>query len=327
MSTALQTTPHQPTSLTTSPLASSSTSGLQYMSSPYRETYHANQQTASARPSSSSKQASRSRGGSDVVNASSVATLPSQHQSLPDREMTSRVAAANQAPVATASPEYQSHAQDRRRNMPPAAPPRTSSSQNASSAPETSRRSAAAPSERSTASWRPARQSDAPRAPRNGNVEDLAADEARASSSGRRKHQQMAQDPPPRASSSREGRTGGVATVPSRSGAPAQYGEEDAALSDAAAPPPVVATGDYGDQSRRGGRSRHDHRTNKRDKDTKFGDYILGNAIGEGEFGKVRLGWKHHDRVQVCVLWAASTRRLCHPLSLILPPTSRTGAL
>lgn len=106
----------------------------------------------------------------------------------------------------------------------------------------------------------------------------------------------MAQDPPPRASS---GRTGGMAAVPTRSGAPPQT--EDDAFQDAA-PPPVAATGDYADQSRRSGRSRHDNRSSKRDKDTRFGEYILGNAIGEGEFGKVRLGWKHHDRVQVCQL-------------------------
>lgn len=289
MSTALQTAPHQPPTLATSPLVPSSASGLQYMSSPYREGYHANQQNASARPSSS-KHASRSRGGSDAANASSVATPPNEY---PSHDMTSRASAGNQGP------EYQS-TPERRRNMPPTAPPRTSSNQNAPSA-ETPRRSTA--NERSTASPRYARQSDAPRTPRNGNVEE--ADEARASSGRRRHHQQMAQDPPPRASSGRDGRTGGHATVPSRSGAPAQA--DDGAYLDAAAPPPAVAMGDYGDQSRRGGRSRHDNRSNKRDKDTRFAEYILGNAIGEGEFGKVRLGWKHHDRVQVCQLPTAIT--------------------
>jgi len=69
---------------------------------------------------------------------------------------------------------------------------------------------------------------------------------------------------------------------------------------DDAAPPPVVATkaADYGEESRRGGRSRHDH--SKREKHTKFGEYILGNTIGEGEFGKVKLGWKQEGGVQVC---------------------------
>lgn len=55
------------------------------------------------------------------------------------------------------------------------------------------------------------------------------------------------------------------------------------------ASPPVVPTQ----------RSRQDH-SSKREKHTKFGEYILGNTIGEGEFGKVKLGWKSEGGVQVC---------------------------
>lgn len=51
------------------------------------------------------------------------------------------------------------------------------------------------------------------------------------------------------------------------------------------------------EETRRGGRSRHDH--SKREKQTKFGEFILGNTIGEGEFGKVKLGWKQEGGVQV----------------------------
>lgn len=69
---------------------------------------------------------------------------------------------------------------------------------------------------------------------------------------------------------------------------------------DDAAPPPVVpAAAQHGEEARRGGRSRHDH--SKREKQTKFGEYILGNTIGEGEFGKVKLGWKQEGGVQVCL--------------------------
>lgn len=71
---------------------------------------------------------------------------------------------------------------------------------------------------------------------------------------------------------------------------------QTAALDDSA--PPAIATGEqHGEESRRGGRSRHDF--NKREKHTKFGEYILGNTIGEGEFGKVKLGWKQEGGVQV----------------------------
>ncbi|KAF4472516.1 CAMK CAMKL KIN4 kinase [Fusarium albosuccineum] len=68
---------------------------------------------------------------------------------------------------------------------------------------------------------------------------------------------------------------------------------------DAAAPPPVVATGDHHEE-RRGQRSRHDHSRSHKGT-TKFGDFILGNTIGEGEFGKVKLGWKQDSSVQVAI--------------------------
>ena len=35
-------------------------------------------------------------------------------------------------------------------------------------------------------------------------------------------------------------------------------------------------------------------------KDTKIGDYFLGQTLGEGEFGKVKMGWKK-DGIQVAV--------------------------
>lgn len=68
-------------------------------------------------------------------------------------------------------------------------------------------------------------------------------------------------------------------------------------LEDEAMTAPVIATADHGEEARRGGRSRHDH--SKREKHTKFGEFILGNTIGEGEFGKVKLGWKQEGGVQV----------------------------
>jgi protein-serine/threonine kinase len=43
--------------------------------------------------------------------------------------------------------------------------------------------------------------------------------------------------------------------------------------------------------SRRGGS--HNHR------EVKFGNYILGQTLGEGEFGKVKLGWRRPEPGQV----------------------------
>lgn len=65
---------------------------------------------------------------------------------------------------------------------------------------------------------------------------------------------------------------------------------------DPAAPPAVSMNA--GSEERRGARSRHDHSRNNK-ATTKFGDFILGNTIGEGEFGKVKLGWKQDSSVQV----------------------------
>lgn len=36
-------------------------------------------------------------------------------------------------------------------------------------------------------------------------------------------------------------------------------------------------------------------------KETKFGEYILGQTLGEGEFGKVKMGWKREGGVQVAI--------------------------
>ncbi|PBP25898.1 putative serine threonine protein kinase [Diplocarpon rosae] len=56
------------------------------------------------------------------------------------------------------------------------------------------------------------------------------------------------------------------------------------------------------DVGRGGSRSRHDHSTGKREKSSKFGDYYLGNTLGEGEFGKVKMGWKQEGGVQNLLL-------------------------
>lgn len=49
-----------------------------------------------------------------------------------------------------------------------------------------------------------------------------------------------------------------------------------------------------------GERRRQDHSQSKKEKNTRFGEYYLGNTLGEGEFGKVKMGWKQEGGVQVC---------------------------
>jgi len=61
----------------------------------------------------------------------------------------------------------------------------------------------------------------------------------------------------------------------------------------------VVTNEGAPDVPRSGGRSRHDHgASGKREKSSKFGDYFLGSTLGEGEFGKVKMGWKQEGGVQ-----------------------------
>lgn len=56
------------------------------------------------------------------------------------------------------------------------------------------------------------------------------------------------------------------------------------------------------DSGRAGPRSRQEHLRNAQPrKETKFGEYILGQTLGEGEFGKVKMGWKKEGGVQVAI--------------------------
>jgi protein-serine/threonine kinase len=63
----------------------------------------------------------------------------------------------------------------------------------------------------------------------------------------------------------------------------------------------IVGSEGIEDSGRGGSRSRQDYKSSsgKREKNSKFGDYYLGNTLGEGEFGKVKMGWKQEGGVQV----------------------------
>lgn len=57
------------------------------------------------------------------------------------------------------------------------------------------------------------------------------------------------------------------------------------------------------DDGGRGGaaKSRQDHSKDGSAKRSKFGNYILGQTLGEGEFGKVKMGWKRDSSVEVAI--------------------------
>ncbi|KAJ5515145.1 hypothetical protein N7463_004697 [Penicillium fimorum] len=59
----------------------------------------------------------------------------------------------------------------------------------------------------------------------------------------------------------------------------------------------------FGAEEARGPRSRHDYNNGNviKRKETTFGSYILGQTLGEGEFGKVKLGWKRDGSIQVAI--------------------------
>jgi protein-serine/threonine kinase len=54
------------------------------------------------------------------------------------------------------------------------------------------------------------------------------------------------------------------------------------------------------DGGRGAGKSRQDHSTSS-GKRSRFGNYILGQTLGEGEFGKVKMGWKKDSSVEVAI--------------------------
>lgn len=55
-----------------------------------------------------------------------------------------------------------------------------------------------------------------------------------------------------------------------------------------------------GQEDTRGPQRRQDYSKSKR-REIQFGEYILGQTLGEGEFGKVKLGWKKDGSSQVAI--------------------------
>ncbi|KAL2270832.1 hypothetical protein VTJ83DRAFT_203 [Remersonia thermophila] len=207
--------------------------------------------------------------------------------------MSSHAAVASPVPMPLGSPvdspDLYSSSPDRRRNMPAGpVPPRTSSSRHAQQPNSSSRRS----------------QPDSSRDPQARRANPAPGhDHHYYSANGSRS--------PPHSPSAYSGPTIEASETLNNilaSQAHADRSKDQLALApqshhqrndeDDAAPPPVVGGADA-DDGRRGGKSRHDY--SRREKQTRFGEYILGNTIGEGEFGKVKLGWKIDGGAQVAI--------------------------
>ncbi|KAK2594563.1 hypothetical protein QQS21_007735 [Conoideocrella luteorostrata] len=300
-SAALQSPPHQPTALASPPLPSSSNRQFgSPHSSPSREAYHGHQAAASS--PSSRRPPSRKRSG----NGASPSVDPSAPRS-------------SRNGINVASPqEHRSSRPERPITMPPVAPvapPRTSSSNQQGSSSSTRGNHYSNEAVNSSPSQARAEGSrSGSRGDTNGYPDTTRSKRAVNSHTG--------QDEA-RPSSNREARVSDMSipirTNPSTSSKPAHDASDNLirAISGAeqpngraghynssqdhhdAAPPPVVAM-NPANEERRGGRSRHDHSRSHKGT-TKFGDFILGNTIGEGEFGKVKLGWKQDSSVQVAI--------------------------
>ncbi|KAL3425136.1 hypothetical protein PVAG01_04417 [Phlyctema vagabunda] len=353
-SAALQTAPHQPTSVGSHSPVAASTSSRPYTagSSQSRDPYYNNnnnnnqnnQNPPNASPSSSRRPSRRPSGNGAVVTSSPQPQSQQQQQyysptgSAPNSSpVTNRnsTAAANQ-PVAAAPSGYPTMAPgDHQRGVPPVVSARTSSNQRTNSDRRDSTRRGGHGDERSP------RGGEAPNERQRGNGQtngadrerrtDPAAAAASAATRARRRDQDSPGDAlPHRPASSREARSAHSPTA-SRSqptaatpSGPSREASEvlnrviiskpevdldrerermaEAVPSSEAGQMGVIST-EAPEEGSRGTRSRHDHTASagKREKNTKFGEYYLGNTLGEGEFGKVKMGWKQEGGIQVAI--------------------------
>ncbi|TWU74375.1 hypothetical protein ED733_000929 [Metarhizium rileyi] len=294
-SAALQSAPHQPTALASPPLPSSNCPYGSPHPSPSREAYDAHRAVAPSPSSRRPPSRKTSGGGSSPAIDDGVPRLSRQNISAPSPQ------------------ENRSSRSERSATMPPVAPPRTSSSAHQPA----SGRSIHYSNDMTASSPRHT-QGEGPRSDSRGDTNGYSE----ASRSKRTTNSHQAQDQP-RPTSNADNRPAEV-TIPIRanptSSSKPAYQPNDNTIraianaeepngtvdhhtssqdhQDAAQPPAVPMSAPS--EERRGGRSRHDHSRSHKGT-TKFGDFILGNTIGEGEFGKVKLGWKQDSSVQVAI--------------------------
>lgn len=289
-SAALQTANHQAPSLSTPPLSSSNRPYPPSHSSPAVDANNAN--TAATSSPSSRRPPSRRTSG----NGPSSAIDP------------------NAARAGMPHHPQQSPQPDRGTNMPPVAPPRTSSNQQSGSS-----RKAYHSNDRATNSPRQSQQDGSrSRGDHHGSTENGHRSKRAATSHFAQdltghpneqrdnrgattvlpvRSQQTTSTKPPRDVNENQTRASARAEDPqgrdhrSENNAPQSF-------DDGAALPPVIGMSPPNEE-RRSGRSRQDYGSRAQKGTAKFGDFILGNTIGEGEFGKVKLGWRQDSNAQV----------------------------
>ncbi|KAN0094222.1 hypothetical protein V8E51_017406 [Hyaloscypha variabilis] len=356
-SAALQTAPHQPTSVGShSPVAATSSRPYTGSSSQSRGDAYYNQAPANASPSSTRRATRRPSGNGATANNNNPQQTQYYSPSGSTSSPTPLNARSTNSPVAsTAAPSgYPVMAPgDHQRGVPPVVSPRTSSNRNAaaSAADRPSRRAAYTADQSSSPRLASTGDGQADRADRqrsNGNTQTNGADRDRddpaatAARARRRAQQQQQEVIPHRPSGSREPResraTGSASAVQRQAMAaaagtqspPEQLSREASEVLNRviiskpevdiereqermreavpsspnaqSTPGGLSVVGSEGiEDSARGSRSRHDHSSSKTSKNSKFGDYYLGNTLGEGEFGKVKMGWKQEGGVQVAI--------------------------
>lgn len=316
-SAALQSAPRQSATsiaaLASPPLAapSPSSSGRQHNQqatpSPGRDSYYAASQNSTSSPSSTQRPSSRKPNAANGNGHNgSRGDIPLQSNS----PMSSRTALASPIPINTTYDRPPSS--DRRtKNMPSATvPTRSSSSQHAPSGSSSRKQQSG---ERWASQRNPSGDTNG-QANANQSYSEDASRSRRSEKPGNNQRDGSQTSAPPVSMPNRSQRSASSTPQgPSREASeilnsvlvsPPEVDiareRERAALSQPhpGAMDEVPTPGEQqGEEPRRGTRSRHDF--SKREKHTKFGEYILGNTIGEGEFGKVKLGWKQEGGVQV----------------------------
>ncbi|KAG6001037.1 hypothetical protein E4U21_004763 [Claviceps maximensis] len=291
-SAALQSAPLPTTGLTSPTL--SSASARQYgsrHSSPSREAYRGPQGSTSPSQRRPPSRRSGETGGSCTMD---------------------QIVARSSRNGTNSSQDQQTSRSERPAIMPPVAPPRTSSSaqqgsstrrnQLSSDALDSSPRRAQADGSRTGSYEDTNGYPDSSRSRRVAQSHQTQ-EEARSSSNRDARAQDMSipiRTNPTTNSKHAHAATENLARAVSYTQVPTgQHGQHDFADHYDVAPSPVIATIPASEE-RRGGRSRQDYSRSHKGT-TKFGDFILGNTIGEGEFGKVKLGWKQDSSVQVAI--------------------------